>query len=78
MNLRGARLALGMSQSRLARLANVSRFKICTHELGDTELNPAEQDRVREALLGEAERFRNVVPRVEFATRAVTAVGGER
>jgi hypothetical protein len=30
------RFRLGMSKSRLARLTNVSRFKICTHELGDT------------------------------------------
>jgi hypothetical protein len=49
---------LGISQSRLARLSEVSRFKICVFELGSGSLTADEQSRVREALRAEAERLR--------------------
>jgi predicted transcriptional regulator len=60
MNLRAHRNALGISQSRLARISGVSRFKICTFELGDRSLTGEEQSRIREALQNEAERFRKL------------------
>lgn len=41
------RIALGISQSRLARLSGVSRFKICTNELGDAALTEEGQCRIR-------------------------------
>ena len=40
-------LALGISQSRLARMSGVSRFKICSYELGDSSLTADEQNRIR-------------------------------
>jgi predicted transcriptional regulator len=58
--LRASRASLGLSQSRLARLSGVSRFKICTYELGDGSLNTDEQTRIREALQAEVERLRQV------------------
>jgi predicted transcriptional regulator len=66
MNLRAHRSALGISQSKLARLSGVSRFKICLFELGDGELNEEEQRQIREALLTEAERLRNISIQIEF------------
>jgi predicted transcriptional regulator len=74
-DLRSHRLALGISQSRLARLSAVSRFKICTHELGDTVLTAEEQDRIRQSLQSEAERLRNISIQVEFSTSTGTPVG---
>jgi hypothetical protein len=59
-NLRGNRIVLGVSQSKLARLSGVSRFKICLFELGDGSLTADEQIRIREALQAEAERLRQV------------------
>jgi predicted transcriptional regulator len=60
MKLRADRSALGISQSRLARLSGVSRFKICTFELGSGVLNKDELDRIKSALLAEADRLRTV------------------
>ena len=60
MVLRLTRNALGISQSKLARLSGVSRFKICTYELGGGSLTPEEVERVRDALLAEASRLRNL------------------
>jgi predicted transcriptional regulator len=59
-DLRSHRLKLAISQSRLARLSGVSRFKICTYELGDGSLRLEEQSRIREALHAEAERLRAI------------------
>src|SRR5437899_2603810 len=42
LNLRSRRRALRISQLRLARLAGVSRFKICIYELGDGSLTSDE------------------------------------
>jgi len=41
-------------------LSSVSRFKICTYELGDGSLTAEEQTRIREALQAEAERLRQI------------------
>ena len=56
MKLRSPRNALGMSQSRLARLSCVSRYKICMYELGDGSLTKEEWARIEEALKTEAAR----------------------
>ena len=66
MNLRTHRLALGISQSRLARISGVSRFKICTFELGSGSLNPDEQDRIRKALHAEADRLRDIPAQIDL------------
>ena len=58
--LRSHREALGLSQSKLARLSGVSRFKICTFELGDSKLTAQEQKLVCAALVAEADRLRNL------------------
>ena len=58
--LRATRVSLGLSQSRLARVSGISRFKICTYELGDRSLTPDEQNRIREVLQAEAERLRQI------------------
>jgi predicted transcriptional regulator len=58
------RSALGISQSRLARLSGVSRFKIWTFELGSGLLNAEEQRRIRLALEAEAGRLRSVAERI--------------
>jgi predicted transcriptional regulator len=65
-----------MSQRRLARLSGISRFKICTYELGDASPLPAEENRLIEALRAEAERLRNISLEIDF-TR-VSAVGSSR
>jgi predicted transcriptional regulator len=65
-NLRGSRIALGVSQSKLARLSGVSRFKICTFELGDGTIRPDEQSRIYEALRAEADRLRAITVQVDF------------
>ncbi len=57
MNLRSQRQRLGLTQSRLARLAGVNRISICLHELGDRPLREDERRRVQAALRGEAVRL---------------------
>jgi len=56
-NLRSHREALGLSQIRLARLSDVSRFKISVFESGDGELTKDEEGRIRAALHAEALRL---------------------
>jgi predicted transcriptional regulator len=68
--LRSNREALGLSQSKLARLSGVSRFKICTFELGDTKLTGDEQKLICAALVAEADRLRNL-PTQTFEQEAV-------
>ena len=65
--LRFYREALRISQIRLARLSGVSRFKICTFELGDSSLSPDEQERIRRALEAEAERVRSISVEIDFS-----------
>jgi predicted transcriptional regulator len=60
MNLKTNRTVLRISQARLARLANVSRFKISLYELGDGALTPDEFLRIKEALQAEANRLRHL------------------
>jgi predicted transcriptional regulator len=76
MDLRSRRNAIGLSQSRLARLSGVSRFKLCLFELGDGPLSPTEQQRIRSALHAEAERLRNLSIDVEFDQAALPPVAG--
>jgi len=75
--LRSHREALGLSQSKLARLCGVSRFKICTYELGDTSLSSAEQERICGALKQEAQRLSAISLQVDFSVPKVAAVGNE-
>jgi predicted transcriptional regulator len=58
MNIRDRRLTLRLSQTRLAALAKVSRFKICLHERGDQFLSADELGRIQRAFQEEAERMR--------------------
>jgi transcriptional regulator with XRE-family HTH domain len=66
MNLRAHRSSLGISQSKLARLSGVSRFKICTYELGSGSLTVDEQNRIGQALQVEAERIRGIPANIDF------------
>ena len=78
MNLRSHRIALGISQSRLARISGVSRFKICTYELGDSSLTATEQNRIREALTAEADRLRRIPFEINIDfSGAAPASGGQ-
>ena len=70
MNLRAHRYALGISQSRLARLSGVSRFKICTYELGDGSLSAEQGRRIRQALQAEADRLRDLSLQIEQESAA--------
>jgi predicted transcriptional regulator len=58
--LRRSRLSIGVSQSKLARLARVSRFKICTYELGAGALTADELRRICDGLQAESNRLRSV------------------
>lgn len=62
--LRAQRNAPRISQNRLARLSGVSRFKICTYEVGDGVLTSTEQTKIGEALRAEADRLRNFPTRI--------------
>ena len=59
--LRRSRISIGLSQSKLSRLAHVSRFKIGAYELGAGSLTSDEVTRICDALRGESERLRNVL-----------------
>jgi predicted transcriptional regulator len=76
MNLRSNRLALGISQSKLARLSGVSRFKICLFELGDSALSGDDQERIRRALQAEAERVRNISVQIDFSRSETASLHG--
>jgi predicted transcriptional regulator len=64
--LRANRISVGLSHSRLARLSGVSRFKICTYELGDATLTPEEQRQIRIALQAEVARLREIACAIQF------------
>jgi predicted transcriptional regulator len=68
MDLRQHRQSLGLSQSKLARISSVSRFKICTFELGGCSLTKDQQSRIREALRTETERLRNLSTNFDFGS----------
>ena len=55
--LKKDRVALGISQSRLARLAHLPRFKIVFFELGERPLSEEDQACVRAVLQAEAGRL---------------------
>jgi hypothetical protein len=55
-----ARKALRVSQIRLARISRVSRFRIALFEVGDGCLTGEEVDRIRHALLAEAQRLQAI------------------
>jgi predicted transcriptional regulator len=76
MNLRYHRNALGFSQSRLARISGVSRFKICTHELGDSSLTADEQHLIRKALQAEADRLRRIPTEIDVDFNGVAEDAG--
>ena len=59
IKLRSRRESLGISQSKLARISGVSRFKICVFELGGGTLSPEECQRIKAALETEAARIRS-------------------
>ena len=62
--LKASRISLGLSQSKLARLSGVSRFKICTFELGGTSLTIEEQRRIALVLTKEATRLCSLAAQV--------------
>jgi hypothetical protein len=55
-----------MSQSRLARASGVSRFKICTFELGNGSLRSDEQECIVKALATEADRLRSIPAEIDL------------
>ena len=63
--IRKDRTTLQISQSRLARLSGVSRYKICVSELGDASLTVDEQNRIGRALQAEAQRMRHAAAQIE-------------
>jgi len=68
-----------MSQSRLARLSGVSRFRICAYELGDGSLSLEARRQISEALQAEAERLRNISLAFDFnQADALVDVGGKQ
>jgi predicted transcriptional regulator len=73
---RKKRIALGISQSRLARVSGVSRFKICTYELGDGSLSLEQQDRIYKALQAEAKRLRKISIEVDFGQSLAPSTEG--
>jgi predicted transcriptional regulator len=74
IDLRSHRESFGLSQSKLARLSGVSRFKICNFELGSGSLTADEDRRIRFALASEAARLRSVVS--EFPSGEATPPEG--
>jgi hypothetical protein len=52
------------------RLSAVSQFKICTYELGGGTLTPEGHRRVREALLNESDRLRNLPTAIGLGAQA--------
>jgi predicted transcriptional regulator len=71
--LRSQRAVLGISQSRLARISGVSRFKLCLFELGDVSLTTDEQHQVRHVLQAEVERLRGAAAQVGYDLSAKPA-----
>lgn len=59
--LKQDRLLLKLSQSRLARLAGLPRFKIAFYELGDRDLSEQDQAIIRRAMEEEATRLQRAL-----------------
>ena len=62
---RNRRAILQLSQSRLARISGVSRFKICRFELSGGSLTPDEQQRIALAIAGEVARLQTITAAVD-------------
>ena len=75
MDFRRQRRAVGLSQSRLAQLAAVSRFKLNAHELGYKPLSAAEQEKIESALRQEIHRLRGVLSSFGGDNRQHESVG---
>ena len=58
---------------RLARLSGVSRFKICTYELGDGSLTAEEHSRIQLVLQREAEGLRSLATSIQVRQPLATA-----
>jgi predicted transcriptional regulator len=69
IDVRAHRTALGTSQSKLARLAHVSRFKLANFELGGGSLTAEEQQRICDALRFEAARLRLASSQIDLGSR---------
>jgi len=54
-------------------MSGVSRFKICTFELGSGSLREDEQERIRKALYAEADRLRSITTEMNFGPLASQA-----
>jgi predicted transcriptional regulator len=70
MDVKKTRLKLRISQAHLAKLSDVSRFKICLHERGDQPLNEADLARIRYALQREAQRLADALAPIAFDSAA--------
>ena len=60
MSIKTQRNSLRLSQSKLARISGVSRFKICMFELGSGTLTTEENERIKAALAYEIARLRQL------------------
>jgi hypothetical protein len=61
------RLGMRLSQSALARMASVSRFRLWGSEHGTCTLTPEEKDRIQEALRRESLRLEAVSRKIDVA-----------
>jgi hypothetical protein len=66
-DLKSKRLGMRLSQSELARLAHVSRWRLWASEHGSCTLTPDEEDRIQEALRREAVRLNAVFQNIDVA-----------
>jgi predicted transcriptional regulator len=65
VELKSRRRRLKISQTRLATVAGVSRFKIALFELGEGKLTPDEQQHIETALRNEAKRIQQDALEIE-------------
>jgi len=72
VDLKARRSELRLSQSQLARLSGVSRFKICLHELGDRLLTDEEVARVQHAMGQELSRLAAALSTIREGERQTT------
>jgi hypothetical protein len=56
-----------LSQTALARMAAVSRFRLCSSENGSCRLTQEERDRIQAALRREALRLQAIAHRIDAA-----------
>jgi predicted transcriptional regulator len=73
-DLKTVRNSVHLSQSRLARLAGVSRYKICLHEMGELELASEELKRIDQAISDEVAKFQLALSKVGSPHRAAELV----